>query len=152
LKFKKKKIENPKSDKKPIPNHNDGRPIESVPENIVSSIKPPSGSGKKLGSIFYDSPAVELAKNLLGKVICRMLEDGIVLRGRIVETEGYLGETDKACHSYGGKRTSRTEPMFMSPGTAYVYFIYGMHFCLNISSKDRGGAVLIRALEPVEGD
>ena len=104
-----------------------------------------------LGPSFYDQPTVNLAKELLGKLLYRVLDDGQVLCGRIVETEGYLGEVDKACHAYGGKRTSRTEPMYMAPGTAYVYIIYGMYHCLNISSQEPGACVLIRALEPLQG-
>lgn len=145
-KFKKRKTKNltEKSNKNVIR-------VKRSTENVDDSIKPTPGLSKKLDRAFYDSPTKELAKNLLGKRLYRVLEDGEVLSARVVETEAYLGETDKACHTFGGKRTSRTEPMYMCPGTAYVYFIYGMHFCLNISSKDFGGAVLIRALEPVEG-
>lgn len=105
-----------------------------------------------IGREVYDCYANQLAKDLLGKRLFRVLDNGEVLSGRIVETEGYLGEDDKACHSYGGKKTRRTHAMYMSPGTAYVYIIYGMYYCLNISSKDTGGAVLIRALEPIDGE
>lgn len=105
----------------------------------------------KLCRTFYDKPTVILAKELLGKLLYRVLDDGQVLCGRIVETEGYLGEIDKSCHSYGGKRTERNEPMFMVPGTAYVYFIYGMYYCLNISSQESGACVLIRSVEPLQG-
>ena len=105
----------------------------------------------KLSTTDFARCGLDLAKFLLGKVIYRVLENKTILAGRIVETEAYLGEADKACHTYGGKRTDRTEPMFMKPGTAYVYFIYGMYFCLNISSQDVGGCVLIRALEPLKG-
>ena len=106
----------------------------------------------RLNNLDFLKPGLELAKFLLGKVIYRVLGNGDVLSGRIVETEAYLGEIDKACHTYGGKRTDRTRPMFMDPGTAYVYFIYGMYFCLNVSSKDTGGCVLIRALQPITGE
>ena len=105
-----------------------------------------------LGRSFYDTPTEKLAQKLLGKLLYRVRDNGEVLCGRIVETEGYLGEIDKACHSYGGKRTKRSEPMYMAPGTAYVYFIYGMYYCLNISSREPGACVLIRALEPVKGE
>ena len=105
----------------------------------------------RLGRKFYNKPTEELAKNLLGKLLYRILDGGEVLCGKIVETEAYLGEIDKACHSYGGKVTERTKPMFMAPGTAYVYIIYGMYHCFNISSGDRGACVLIRALEPIKG-
>lgn len=80
-----------------------------------------------------------------------MKDETIKQSGRIVETEAYLGVDDKACHAYGDKRTERTRAMYMEEGTAYVYQIYGMYNCLNISSSELGGAVLIRALDPVEG-
>ena len=109
-------------------------------------------NNSQIGREFYSKPTEELAKSLLGKVLYRVLESGEVLSGRIVETEAYLGEIDKACHSYGGKKTERTKPMFMAPGTAYVYIIYGMYHCFNISSGDNGACVLIRALEPISGE
>ncbi len=110
-----------------------------------------SSSLNKLGRSFYDTPTEDLAKQLLGKLLYRVLDNEEVLCGRIVETEGYLGENDKACHAFGGKRTSRTEPMYMAPGTAYVYIIYGMYHCLNISGQEPGACVLIRGLEPLQG-
>ncbi|XP_043490023.1 DNA-3-methyladenine glycosylase-like, partial [Polistes fuscatus] len=100
---------------------------------------------------FYDTPCEDLAQNLLGKVLVRRLENGTILKGRIVETEGYLGKIDKASHSYQNKVTPRNIPMYMSPGTIYIYMTYGMYYCFNISSKDDGSAVLIRALDPLEG-
>ena len=73
-------------------------------------------------------------------------------KGRIVETEAYLGGDDKASHSYNGRRTDRNEAMYMKPGTCYVYSIYGVHCCANISSLGEGAAVLVRALEPTAGE
>lgn len=95
-------------------------------------------------------PCVELARRLLGKIICRKIA-GQVLKGMIVETEAYLGPHDKACHTYGGRRTTRNEAMYMKAGTCYVYIVYGMHQCFNISSIEEGAAVLVRAIEPLDG-
>lgn len=104
----------------------------------------------RLDQKFFDQQCKELATALLGTLLVRKV-DGELLSGRIVETEAYLGITDQAAHSYKGKRTSRNEAMFMKPGTCYVYSIYGIHHCVNISSCGEGAAVLIRALEPVDG-
>lgn len=90
---------------------------------------------KRLDENFYDTKCEEMAKSLLGKVLVRQLDDGTIIRGRIVETESYLGGEDAASQSYNGKVTPRNEPMFMKPGTAYVYMTYGMYYCFNISSK-----------------
>ncbi|CAG7832401.1 unnamed protein product, partial [Allacma fusca] len=90
---------------------------------------------KKLPREFFDQPAVNLSKALLGKVLARKLPDGEVLRGTIVETEAYPGELDAASHSYHRKKTERNAAMFMEPGTAYVYFTYGMYHCFNISAQ-----------------
>ncbi|KAK9295711.1 hypothetical protein QLX08_010049 [Tetragonisca angustula] len=100
---------------------------------------------------FFDCPCEELAQNLLGKILVRCLENGTILKGRIVETEGYLGIIDKASHTYQNKVTPRNIPMYMLPGTIYVYMTYGMYHCFNISSQGEGSAVLIRAVEPLEG-
>jgi DNA-3-methyladenine glycosylase len=111
----------------------------------------PAGSPTPLPQGFFlDLPAA-VARNLLGKLIVRRLE-GQTLIGRIVETEAYLGEGDSASHSFPGL-TARNSVMFGPPGRAYVYFIYGMHYCLNVSCEPDGqaGAVLFRALEPVSG-
>ncbi|XP_067124331.1 uncharacterized protein [Centruroides vittatus] len=108
-------------------------------------------NASRLKDSFYNIPCEDLAKKLLGKVICRKLDTGEVLKGKIVETESYVGVEDKSCHSYKGKKTQRNEAMFMKPGTAYVYTIYGMYYCLNISSDGEGAAVLIRSLEPLWG-
>jgi DNA-3-methyladenine glycosylase len=94
-----------------------------------------------------------IAQRLIGALLVRTLDSGERLSGMIVETEAYLGIEDKAAHSYGGRRTARTEPMFGSPGHVYVYFTYGMHHCMNVvcGVQDEPVAVLIRALEPIEG-
>lgn len=73
------------------------------------------------------------------------------MRGVIVETEAYLDPHNKAAHFFGGRRTLRNEAMYMGMGTCYVYAVYGMHHCFNISSSEEGAAVLIRAVEPLEG-
>lgn len=104
----------------------------------------------KLYEELYNVPCNDLANYLLGKILVRDFND-CILKGRIVETECYLGGEDKASHSYNGKQTPRNEPMFMPPGTSYVYMTYGMYYCFNISAAEPGAAVLIRALEPLEG-
>lgn len=103
-----------------------------------------------LGKDFYKQGALELAKGLLGKVLVRKI-DNIILKGKIVETEAYIGEIDKASHAYNGRRTDRTEPLFREGGIAYVYFIYGLYYCFNVISgeENKGEGVLIRALEPL---
>jgi len=99
---------------------------------------------------FYRQGALILAKELLGKTIVRVI-DGVTLKGKIVETEAYIGEIDKASHAYNGRRTERTEPLFREGGIAYVYFIYGLYHCFNVISglEDKGEGVLIRAVEPL---
>lgn len=99
---------------------------------------------------FYKQGALTLAKELLGKVVVRTV-DNVTLKAKIVETEAYIGEIDKASHAYNGRRTERTEPLFREGGIAYVYFIYGKYYCFNVISgvEDKGEGVLIRALEPL---
>jgi DNA-3-methyladenine glycosylase len=96
---------------------------------------------------------VTLAKVLLGQRLVRVLDDGTRLAGTIVETEAYLGVEDAAAHAFGGRRTARNEAMYARPGTAYVYFTYGMHYCMNVvcGTEEEPVAVLLRALEPTEG-
>ena len=103
-----------------------------------------------LENSFISKGALTLAKELLGKTIVRTV-DNKVLKGRIVETEAYIGEIDKASHAYNGRRTERTEPLFREGGIAYVYFIYGLYHCFNVISgvEDKGEGVLIRAIEPL---
>ncbi|HSB91515.1 MAG TPA: DNA-3-methyladenine glycosylase [Flavitalea sp.] len=108
---------------------------------------------KKLDHRFYDNEdVVMLAKLLLGKLLVTEI-DGIRTSGRIVETEAYAGSIDRASHAYGGRRTKRTEVMFGGPGKAYVYLCYGIHHLFNIVTNrhDIPHAILVRALEPVDG-
>ncbi len=97
---------------------------------------------------FFTRDTVTVAKDLLGKNLCRMY-DGQLYKGMIVETEAYR-QNEPACHAYCGL-TPRNQVMFEAGGVSYVYFIYGMHFCMNVVTelKGSGCAVLIRALEPV---
>lgn len=100
---------------------------------------------------FYARSPLVVARALLGKQLVRRYR-GEILSGEIVEVEAYAGEDDSASHAFRG-RTARTETMFGPPGHAYVYFVYGMHYCLNVvtGSEGRASAVLIRALRPLAG-
>jgi DNA-3-methyladenine glycosylase len=102
---------------------------------------------------FYEQDTIVVAKNLLGKILVNESSQSTTA-GKIVETEAYRGPEDQAAHSSGGRRTARNEVMFGQKGYAYVYFIYGMYYCFNVTAGDVYGkpeAVLLRALEPVEG-
>ena len=105
----------------------------------------------KLHKNFYKKDLLTVAKKLLGNILVKK-ENNKLLAGRIVEVEAYDGETDAAAHSYIGK-TKRNEVMFNDGGLLYVYFTYGVHYCCNVVTgiKGKGTAVLIRAIEPVEG-
>ena len=105
----------------------------------------------KLSRSFYEQSTIDVAKQLLGKLLIHRHPDATLI-GRIVETEAYLGPHDLACHAAKG-RTKRTEVMFGAAGHAYVYFIYGSYNMLNLvtEAKDYPAAVLIRAVEPVRG-
>ena len=102
---------------------------------------------------FYRRDTLEVARDLLGRVLCRRLPDGTVLRGKLVEVEAYDGPEDRASHAHRGL-TPRNAPMFGVGGLSYVYLIYGMHHCLNVVTGEEGypAAVLLRAAEsPVPG-
>lgn len=105
-----------------------------------------------LPAAFYAGDTVETARRLLGKLIVRDYQ-GQRLVCRITETEAYVGRCDKACHAYGYRKTERTRVLFASPGTAYIYFIYGMYHCLNFVTEPEGepAAVLIRGGEALLG-
>jgi DNA-3-methyladenine glycosylase len=122
--------------KLPLP---DGAPI-------VPATKP-----APLPRAFFGRSPRRVARELLGKILVRE-EAGIYLSARIIEVEAYLGKDDPAAHAYAGK-TARTSVLFGPAGFAYVYFIYGNHYCLNVSCEREGkaGAVLFRALEPLQG-
>ena len=107
----------------------------------------------KLHNSYYQNrDVIFLAKDLLGKVFCTNI-DGKFTSGVIVETEAYFGIQDKASHAYAGRRTARTETMFSQGGISYVYLCYGLHHLFNVvtSVKNEPHAVLIRAIEPLEG-
>lgn len=101
---------------------------------------------------FYRRDTLTVAKELIGKYLVREY-DGLLLAGRITETEAYIGAIDKACHAFGGRKTARTSTLYEQEGTAYVYFIYGMYYCMNVVTEPEGtaSAVLLRGVEMVKG-
>jgi DNA-3-methyladenine glycosylase len=107
---------------------------------------------KLLESFYTRKDVVKIAKELLGKVLVTEF-DGIYTSGMIVETEAYAGAVDKASHAFGSRRTKRTEIMYSNGGKAYVYLCYGIHHLFNVvtNAKDVPHAILIRAIEPIDG-
>ena len=108
---------------------------------------------RKLARAFYLQDTVTVARALLGCVLWRRLDDGTLLAARIVETEAYLGANDFASHARRGLRSERNESMYLEGGHAYVYFTYGMHWCMNVVTQERdvAEAVLLRGAEPLRG-
>src|SRR3954451_13097553 len=108
---------------------------------------------RSLPIAFYRRSAEAVARDLLGRYLTREL-DGERLVLRLVETEAYLGAPDRASHAWAGRRTARNESLYLAGGHAYVYMIYGMHYCLNAVTGEAGigSAVLLRAGEPVAGE
>lgn len=114
----------------------------------------PQVKAAKLSREFYRrSDVLTVSKELLGKLLVVPGSDGKRISGKIVEVEAYRGPEDRASHAYGGRRTKRTETMYNPGGVAYVYFVYGMYYQFNVVSgvEDIPHAILVRALEPVEG-
>lgn len=107
---------------------------------------------QKLPLDFYQRDTLRVAEELLGKKLVHKVNSKIILSGLITETEAYLGIEDPACHTFRNRRSPRTESMFLPGGHAYIYFIYGLHFCFNVVTTLRSPeAVLIRGLLPLEG-
>lgn len=102
---------------------------------------------------FHQRDTTQVARELLGKILVRIDDQGRRISGRIVETEAYIGVDDRACHAFGERRTARTAPLYLVGGHSYVFLVYGMHYCFNVVTRERDNpqAVLIRALEPLEG-
>ena len=108
---------------------------------------------RRLSREFFARDGLVVAKELLGKILVHETSEGTV-RGIITEVESYMGVEDKGSHTYGGRRTERTEPMFHKGGTSYVYFTYGMYHCMNITTgwEDVPQAVLIRGVIPADSE
>jgi DNA-3-methyladenine glycosylase len=119
-----------------------------MPRKTSQRATPP---GVLMQRAFFERQPDSVARDVLGKLLVRRTGNAL-LTGRIVEVEAYFGDGDPAAHSAAG-RTARTAVLFGPPGHAYVYFIYGMHSCLNISCEPTGqaGSLLVRALEPLQG-
>lgn len=134
------------------PKAGDGR-LKPGEGRLMVSDGQPLGTVRKLDNAFYERPGVvSVARDLLGKVLVTEF-DGQRTSGRIVEVEAYNGVGDRASHAWSGRRTRRTEVMYAPGGLAYVYLIYGIHHLFNVvtNKQDTPHAVLVRALEPLEG-
>jgi DNA-3-methyladenine glycosylase len=107
---------------------------------------------KKLDRDFYNRDSIIVARELLGKILVHEIE-GQRISARIIETEAYMGVVDKAAHSYNGRRTKRVEVMYGDPGFSYIFMIYGLHCCFNVvvNEKETPQAILVRAVEPLDG-
>ena len=122
--------------------------------SMIAKSVPSRLSGGRLDQGFYErTDTLGVARDLLGKLLVVPDENGNRVSGMIVELEAYMGVTDKAAHSYGGRRTARNEVTYGPGGHVYVFFIYGMYFQLNfvLGPVDHPHVVLIRAVEPIEG-
>jgi len=114
---------------------NDTLNADKILHSSLNSTRTPTCGLNRLKDRFYDVPCEDLAKRLLGKILVRQINDGTVLKGRIVETECYPGGEDKGSCSYNGRITETIKAVYMKPGTAFVYVTYGMYHCINISSQ-----------------
>ncbi|MBO5485728.1 MAG: DNA-3-methyladenine glycosylase [Eubacterium sp.] len=119
--------------------------------NLQNAITECPNNPKRLPRDFFTRDGITVAKELLGKILVHETTVGTI-RGIITEVESYMGEEDKGSHTYGGKRTERTEPMYHIGGTSYVYLIYGMYSCMNVACMTEGipQAVLLRSVVPAD--
>lgn len=110
-------------------------------------------ASKLTPSFYQQSDVVDIARQLVGKVLCTSINGAPITSGIIVETEAYCGRGDKACHANDGTRTNRTETMYQAGGIAYIYLCYGIHHLFNVVTnvQDKADAVLIRGIEPLDG-
>lgn len=120
-------------------------------KNELYKLKEEISRKERLPRTFFTRDGITVANDLLGKVLVHETPIGTI-RGIITEVESYMGVEDKGSHTYGGRRTERTEPMFHIGGTSYVYFTYGMYYCMNITTDvaDNPQAVLIRSVVPAD--
>lgn len=126
-------------------------PTSPLSRKITQCASTPPESFQRLPRAFFTRDGITLAKELLGKILVHHTKIGAI-RGIITEVESYMGEEDKGSHTYGGRRTERTEPMYHIGGTSYVYLIYGMYSCMNIAAMTEGipQAVLLRSVVPAD--